>query len=173
MVTAVALVPADHVALTLAAFVVVMAVARWATIPWSALFVRLALAQPFVLGVAVLALFQGRGLNAFVAVALKSTVSLSALQLLVHTTPFEALLDASRRARLPRSLVLVLTLMHRSLFLLIEESKRMQRARAARSFRGGRAGTWRAHASVIAVSFIRSVSRAERMATAMRARGWS
>jgi cobalt/nickel transport system permease protein len=131
------------------------------------------MAQPFVLGVAVLALFQGNGLAVFVALATKATVCVDVVQLLAHTTPFPELLRALRRARLPVALVLVLELLHRYLFLVVDESRRMVRARMTRTFHPNRRGTWRALSSVIAVSFVRSVMRAERIAVAMRARGAS
>ena len=139
--------------------------------PLSSFLVRLALVQPFVLGVAVLALFQGRGLAVFGALALKSTTCVAALQLLAATTPFPELLRTLERARVPRTFVQVLALLHRYLFVLLDESRRMRRARIARTWTGGRWAAWRGLASVVATSFVRSVTRAERIAVAMRARG--
>jgi cobalt/nickel transport system permease protein len=75
--------------------------------------------------------------------------------------------------RVPRALVVALGLLDRFLHVLLEESRRMRRARAARTWRRGRWVAWRFLASVVAVSFIRSMARAERVAVAMRARGWS
>jgi cobalt/nickel transport system permease protein len=172
-VTGLALVsPANMVGIELA-LVLVLAVAIIARVPLSTLLAHLALAQPFALGVAVLALFQGRGLLVFAALAIKSTACVTALQLLAFTTPFSELLDALRRARIPESLVLTLSFLHRYLFVLVEESRRMRRARLARTWRPSLWASWQALSSVIAVSFVRSVARAERIAVAMRARGCS
>ena len=59
------------------------------------------------------------------------------------------------------------------LHVMVEESRRMQRARAARTWHARPLASWRAHASTIGLSFVRSVSRAERIFAAMLARGWS
>jgi cobalt/nickel transport system permease protein len=181
LVTGVALVPAPNAVWTVAALALVAGVVRVARIPLSVFVSGLALAQPFVLGVAVLALFQGRGLTVFAALAIKSTACVAAVQALALTTRFDDLLDALRRARLPRALITTLALLHRYSFVLVDESMRMRRARMARTWPrrtwtspwSRRAAAWTALSSVIAVSFVRSVTRAERIATAMRARGWS
>jgi cobalt/nickel transport system permease protein len=120
-----------------------------------------------------LALFQGQGLGVFAAIALKTTTCVAVLQLLAHTTPFSDLLAALEAAHLPRTLTLVLALLHRYLFVLVDESRRMRRARAARTFSARRWTEWHSLSSVIATSFVRSLTRAERIAAAMRARGWS
>jgi cobalt/nickel transport system permease protein len=171
LVTTLALVPVDRAGWALGALVLLAGLVRIARVPVSAFLARIALAQPFVLGIAVLALFQGRGLDVFVAIVLKSTASVAALQLLAHTTHFEDLLLVLRRAGLPRALVMALGLLHRYLFVLVEESVRMRRARLARTWQRRRGATWRALSSVIAVSFVRSLQRAERIAAAMQARG--
>jgi cobalt/nickel transport system permease protein len=172
-VVGVVLVPVAHPLWTCAAIALLVAVVLVARLPLSAFLARLALAQPFVLGVAVLALFQGRGLAVFAALALKSTACVAAVQLFAHVTPFYDLLEVLRRARVPSALVLALALLHRYLFVVIEESRRMRRARRARTWQASGWSTWKSLASVIAVSFVRSTARAERISIAMRARGWS
>jgi cobalt/nickel transport system permease protein len=173
VVVALAVVPIGRAPWIAAVLVALGILARVGRVPLSTFVARIALAEPFVLGVAVLALFQGRGLSVFLAVVLKSTTCVAAVQLLAHTTPFEDILDVLRRARIPAVLVLTLALLHRYLFVLVDETQRMRRARAARTWRKERFGTWRALASVVAVSFVRSMARAERIYIAMRARGWS
>jgi cobalt/nickel transport system permease protein len=172
-VVGVVLVPVARPLWICAAIGLLVAVVLVARLPPSAFLARLALAQPFVLGVAVLALFQGRGLAVFAALALKSTACVAAAQLFAHTTPFYDLLAVLRRARLPAALILTLALLHRYLFVVIDESRRMRRARAARTWQTSGWSTWKSLASVVAVSFVRSTARAERIAIAMRARGWS
>jgi cobalt/nickel transport system permease protein len=172
-VTGLVLIPIDHVGWMALALALAFGLGRVARIPFSAFVGRLALAQPFALGVAVLVLFQGAGLKVFGAVVLKSTACVAAVQLLAQTTPLPDLLDVLRRARLPDVFVLALALLHRYLFVLIEESRRMRRARLARTLRRSPGQTWRTLSSVIAVSFVRSIVRAERISVAMRARGFS
>lgn len=170
---AVVLVPVDRVALLALALAAVAAGAVASRVPARVFLARVALAQPFVLGVALLALFQHQGLAVFVSVALKSTACVAATQLLAHTTRFHDILGALRRSRVPAALVVTLALLHRYLGVVLEESRRMQRARAARTWRRSRWRVWTMLSTVIAVSFVRSLARAERISVAMRARGWS
>ncbi len=174
VVACLAFVPVAHAGWTLLALgAVASSLARRSLSPSSTFAARLALAQPFVLGVSVLALFQGRGLSVFAALAIKSTACVAAVQLLAQTTRATDMIDALRRAWMPDTLVLAFALLYRYLFVLVDESARMRRARLARTWRSTRWTSWRALASVVAVSFVRSIARAERIAAAMRARGWS
>lgn len=88
LVIGVALVPVGHAIWTGPVLIAVLVGARASRVPLRAFVARLAVVQPFVLGVAVLALFQGRGLDACAAVAFKTTTCVTAVQLLAHTTPF-------------------------------------------------------------------------------------
>jgi cobalt/nickel transport system permease protein len=169
-VASIPVVDTGYLALPLGA---VVAAAIASRVPLSVFLARIALAQPFVLGVAILALFQHRGLAAFASVVAKSTACVAATQVLAHTTRFHDLLGALRRARVPAVLVVTLALLQRYLAVVIDESRRMRRARAARTWQTSRWNTWTALSSVIAGSFVRSLARAERISVAMRARGWS
>jgi cobalt/nickel transport system permease protein len=173
IVIAIAWVPVDRAGWVAAVLAGVVLLTRMARVPLSTFAGRIAIAEPFILGVAVLALFQGRGLTVFLAIALKSTTCVAAVQLLTHTTSFPDILDVLHRARLPALLVHTLALLHRYLFVLVDEMHRMRRARAARTWQSRRWGTWSALSSVIAAAFVRSAARAERVYAAMRARGWS
>ena len=133
---------------------------------------RVLLLEPFVLGTAALSLFQPGGVPVFVSMLVKSTLCLSGMVLLTETTRFSELLDVARRARIPGPLRTTLTLAYRFLFVLKDETIRMNRARAARRFTRSRRAVWRASATVAAVLFIRSSERAERVYSAMCARGW-
>jgi cobalt/nickel transport system permease protein len=181
LVLAIALVPVSRAGWVVVVLVALVGVARAGRVPLSSFVARVAIAEPFVLGVAILSLFQGRGIAVFLAIALKSTTCVAAVQLLAHTTPFQDILAVLDRARLPRVLVHTLGLLHRYLFVLVEETHRMRRARAARTLspdvsvnaRVDAWAAWKALSSVIAVSFVRSMARADRVHDAMRARGWS
>src|SRR5580658_1120519 len=76
--TGLVLIPIAHVGWMGLALALAFGLGRVARIPLSAFVGRLALAQPFALGVAVLVLFQGRGLAIFAAVMLKSTACVAA-----------------------------------------------------------------------------------------------
>lgn len=133
---------------------------------------RLLLLEPFVLGVAMLSLFQPNGLAVFLAMLIKSTLCLCAMLLLTATTSFTDLLRILQVWRVPPLLVTVLALMYRYLAVLIDESMRMQRARQSRTFTAARRHIWSASASVIGHLFVRTSERAERIYAAMCARGW-
>jgi len=165
--------PVRHALWGLLALPLLLLGALLARVELRALVARLAVALPFVLGVASLALFGHAGFERFLALLVKSGVSILTLQLLTQTTPISELLLALRRAHLPEVLCSTISLLHRYLFVMADESKRMRRARAGRTLQSSRFALWRALGSSIGLLFVRTVSRAERVHAAMRARGGS
>jgi cobalt/nickel transport system permease protein len=141
-------------------------------IPWRFLIGRLLILEPFALGVAVMTLFQHDGYILFLSILVKSTLCLFAMILMSNTTPFSQVLAALRAVRIPRTLITVLALAYRYLFVLIDEGERIQRARRSRTFSGGRAGRWVTLSSLVGQLFVRSTERAERIYDAMVSRGW-
>ena len=139
---------------------------------WRFLLKRLLVLEPLVLGVAGLLLFQPGGGAKFALALGKTNLCLLTTLLLSQTTRFTDLLEVLRRLRLPWLFVTTLTLMHRYLFVLAEESDRMRRARASRSFTTGRRFQWQTLSSVVGLLFVRASERAERIYSAMCARGW-
>jgi cobalt/nickel transport system permease protein len=147
-------------------------VALLSSVPLRHLGHRLLLAEPFAVGVALLALLQDHGLQVFLAMLAKSTLCLFCIILLNSTTRFTDLLQVFRRLRVPALLVVTLALMHRYLFVLVDETVRLRRARRSRTFTTGRVFGWRLTATVAAQLFVRTSERAERVYAAMCARGW-
>ena len=133
---------------------------------------RLLFLEPLALGVAILTLLQPHGGKIFALIVVKATLCLLTVILLSNTTPFAEVLRVFRRARVPALLITTLALMYRYLFVLVEESGRMSRARACRTFASGRTGAWKSLAAVVGRLFVRSTERAERIHAAMCARGW-
>ena len=150
----------------------VVAIAVISRIPWRFLVRRVVLLEPFVLGVAALALFQPGGWRLLAFLVAKSTVCLATMVLLANTTPFSDLLGVLRRAHVPALLVTTLSLMYRYLFVLIDEAGRMRRARASRTLVARRTWAWRTAATVVSGMFVRSSERADGIYAAMCARGW-
>ena len=72
----------------------------------------------------------------------KSNLCILALLVLGWTTPFPELLQALRRLRLPSVMLTTLALMYRYLPVLAEEARRMERARASRTFSRKRRIAW-------------------------------
>jgi cobalt/nickel transport system permease protein len=147
-------------------------VAITSRIPLLYLLSRVLLFEPFVLGVAALSLFQSGGFAVFSFLVMRGSICLFAVVLFSNTTRFAELLTVMRRLRIPSLLITTLALMYRYIFLLIDETERMQRARASRTFRSGKSQKWRSMASIAGQLFVRSTERAERIYSAMCARGW-
>lgn len=134
---------------------------------------RVLLLEPFVLGVAALSLWGPHGWTVFWQAVLRSTLCVAALVLLAATTPFSEIVRVLREWRVPPLLLTTLTLMDRYLFVLVEESGRMQTARRSRTFaRRSRLAVWGEQAETLGQLFVRAVARAERIYAAMCARGW-
>jgi cobalt/nickel transport system permease protein len=133
---------------------------------------RLLLLSPFVLGVVAVNALQATGHARWLALATRSGISLFTVVLLANTTPFGKILGALRSARVPALLITTLALMHRYLFVLLDESERMRRARASRTFQRQRRVRWHVLGTVVGQLFVRASERAERIYAAMCARGW-
>ena len=120
------------------------------------------------------------GLARFVAILLKSWLSVQVALLLVMTTPFTDLVWALGSLRVPGTLVALIAFMVRYGATLNDEAERLLRARAARSAHAeGRpaGGTlfWRARVAggMVGNLFLRSYERSERIYAAMMARGYT
>src|ERR1035438_966438 len=94
---------------------------------------RLAWLSPLILGVALVNALQPAARGGWVVVATKSTICLLTIILVSNTTPFSQVLRVLKAVRVPGLLITTLALMHRYLFVLVEEAERMRRARASRS----------------------------------------
>ena len=151
---------------------ILLIVAALSRIPPGFLVRRILFLEPFVLGVAFLAIFQENGWRHFLSILLRSTLCLLTVILLSNTTPFAELMGVLRRMRVPALLITILALMYRYLFVLVDESERMARARNSRTFTSRRIFAWTVFAGVAGQLFIRSTERAERIYAAMCARGW-
>jgi cobalt/nickel transport system permease protein len=151
---------------------VLLAVAAVSRIPPGFLAKRLLFLEPFAVGAALLSLFQTNGVAVFATLVVKSTLCLVTMILLANSTPFSAILDVLKRWHFPALLITTLALMYRYLFLLIDEAERMNRARASRTFIAGRRRSWHLLGTVVGQLGVRSTERAERIYSAMRARGW-
>jgi cobalt/nickel transport system permease protein len=133
---------------------------------------RLLVAEFFILGFALLALVTPSAAALFLSAIIKSNLCVTTLVLLTWTTSFHEILQVLRRLRFPAIMLTTLALMYRYLPVLLEESRRMQRARASRTFSRSRGLAWRSLSAIIGQLFIRSAERAERIYLAMCSRGW-
>ena len=141
-------------------------------LPLKRILSRVLILEPLVAGVALLSLFQHRGLEVFLGLIVKSTLCLVTMIILSGTTSFSDLLAALRKLRVPSILITTLALTFRYLFLLLDELERMRSARTSRTFSERRHQRWHMLATTVAQLFIRTSLRAERVYGAMCARGW-
>jgi cobalt/nickel transport system permease protein len=133
---------------------------------------RMLVAEFFVLGLALLSFFTPSKAPLFLSAIIKSNLCVFTLLLLTWTTPFSEILLVLRRLRFPTVMLTTLALMYRYLPVLTEESRRMQRARASRTFSRSQRLAWRSLSVIIGQLFVRSAGRAERIYLAMCSRGW-
>lgn len=166
------LVPWEWRAWFIAAVVPLLLAALLSRIPVWFLIRRLLLLSPFVLGVVLVNALQVSTHGRWPALATRSGICLFTVVLLANTTPFGKILGALRSARVPPLLVTTLALMHRYLFVLLDESERMRRARISRTFQRQRRVRWHLLGTVVGQLFVRASERAERIYAAMCARGW-
>ncbi|MCY2925583.1 MAG: cobalt ECF transporter T component CbiQ [Planctomycetota bacterium] len=152
-----------------AALLLIAAISR---VPWGFLVRRMLLLEPLVIGVAILSLFQPGGWRVFLVLVAKTSLCLFTMILMANTTPFSSILRVLKVLRVPSLLVTTLALMYRYLFVLADEAQRMKRARLSRTFTTTRTRSWGTIATVISQLFIRASERAERIYSAMCARGW-
>ena len=133
---------------------------------------RLAWLSPFILSVALVNALQPAARGSWLTVAVKSTICLLTIIVVSNTTPFSGILHVLKRVHVPGLLITTIALMHRYLFVLVEEAERMRRARASRTFTHDRRARWQALSTVVGQLFVRASERAERIYDAMCARGW-
>lgn len=112
------------------------------------------------------------GLIVLGSVAIKVTLSLLLLNLLILTTPIPALLEALRRLKMPPLLVAIMASMYRYLQVLIQEFTTMRRAALSRNLMLNNKGTRRVIGNIMGALFIRTYERGERIYQAMQARGY-
>ena len=119
--------------------------------------------------------FSGRmsTVSAAAAIVGKSYLSALAVLLLAATTRLSDLLHALERFRVPGAFLMIVHFLYRYLFVLSEEAQHMRYAHRSRGAGRGWPLRWQAVAAAIAVLFVRSYARAERIHRAMLARGFA
>jgi cobalt/nickel transport system permease protein len=153
-------------------------------IPFMFIFKKVLLVSPFAVFIGIfnplldsgqVSIFQGLTISAgwlsFFSIILKFTLTVSTALLLIATTSFPAVCHALRQLRLPSLFVSQLSFLYRYIFVLMEETMRIVRARNMRSY-GQRGKGIRTFVRIVGILFIRTVERAERIYNAMLSRGF-
>lgn len=120
-------------------------------------------------------IFNGLTISAgwlsFFSILVKFSLTVSTALLLVATTSFPGVCHAFRKLGFPSLFVSQLLFLYRYIFVLMEETMRIVRARDMRSY--GRRGTGiRVFVRLVGILFLRTVERAERVYYAMLSRGF-
>lgn len=178
-----------HLPPALVGLVLALGVGLWANVSLRWLAERLALAMVFIAMFGVWLPFlpaDGHvvthwlgwrisltGLSLFAALLCKTSAAVLVFLLLLVTTPVIELFRAARELRLPRVLVQVILMTWRYLDVLGEEFQRLRLALRVRAFRSrANLHTYRTVGQVTGTLMVRGHERAERVAQAMRCRGF-
>jgi cobalt/nickel transport system permease protein len=111
-------------------------------------------------------------IEAFLGILARNSLAFLMMLVLTSVTPWRDLLLAMNKLRVPRVLVATMLFMERYLHVLSDELSRMITARRARSFRRGGSLAWSLMTGMLGMLLLRSIERAERVHSAMLARGW-
>ncbi|MBM3792484.1 MAG: hypothetical protein FJW31_00130 [Acidobacteria bacterium] len=139
-----------------------------AQLSWAGFLRRLSVVLPVTATFALLTWLSTGDAGRAGALLSRSLVSVAFAIVLIATTPAHALLTGAERLGAPRMLVAVAQMVHRYLFVLIDQALRMRQA--ARSRGGFR---WSAAAGAAAALLLSSEQRATRIHQAMLARGFT
>jgi len=111
------------------------------------------------------------GWLSFFSIIVKFMLTVSSALLLIAVTSFPGICEALGRMKFPKIFVIQLLFLYRYIFVLLDVTLRMFRAREARSF-GKKGKEIRNFIRLISVLLVRSLERAERIYQAMLSRGF-
>ncbi|MDX9753258.1 MAG: cobalt ECF transporter T component CbiQ [bacterium] len=112
------------------------------------------------------------GLDLFFNIMAKSTLAIFSVVFLNLTTPFHSLLKGIQSLGAPRIMTDTLVIAYRYLFVISGERERMLMARRARHVHPTPFLEWRSLSQLVAMLFIRSYNRGDRLYQAMCSRGY-
>lgn len=112
------------------------------------------------------------GWVSFLSILLKFFLTMCSALLLISTTSFPGICHALQKLRIPEIFISQLLFLYRYIFVLIEETLRMVRARDLRSF-GKKGKGMGVFINLIGTLFMRTIERADRIYHAMLSRGFS
>lgn len=168
-------------------FFILLAIVILSRLPFSPLFKRSLVIIPFVVLVAIFLPFFGsgetievfnvqlsvEGLEKFKDIVMKAFLSVFCAALLVETTEFQDLLKGFEKLKMPTIMVVLISFTYRYFSVILEEARRMKRARDARSTGGSFVWQMKTLGNILGQLFIRSYERSERVYQAMVLRGFT
>jgi cobalt/nickel transport system permease protein len=112
------------------------------------------------------------GWLSFGSILLRFALTVGACLILVATTSFQGICYALEKFLAPRVFVLQLLFLYRYLFVLVEQTVRLVRARSLRTFQGRGLGI-KSYVPLLGQLLLRSMDRAQRIHLAMLCRGFT
>jgi cobalt/nickel transport system permease protein len=112
------------------------------------------------------------GWISFFSILLKFFLTMCSALLLISTTSFPGVCHALRKLGVPEIFISQLLFLYRYIFVLVEETLRMVRARDLRSF-GKKGKEMKVFIHLVGTLFMRTIERADRIYHAMLSRGFS
>lgn len=143
-------------------------------VPLSFILKRFVHLLPFIILISISFLFKKEeGLFLFANCVVKACLIIVLVLIVSSTTKFNQLLEALRQLKTPALFISLLSFMYRYLFLLEDQLLRTKRAYDCRNInKTNNFGAVRILSNILAVLFIRTYERAERIYLAMCARGY-
>lgn len=112
------------------------------------------------------------GWISFLSIIIKFLLTISAALLLIATTSFPGVCSSLQKLGIPEIFVSQLLFLYRYIFVLMEETMKIVRARDMRTF-GKKGQGVKIFVNLIGVLFIRTIERSERIYQAMLSRGFN
>jgi len=174
LVLVLTILPGDYISYSalplLLLLIIVLVISR---VPVKHVVKRTLVILPLILPVILLnSIFMESGLSHSLILSVRSFLSILSLVLLVSVTRFSDIMKTLSRWHFPRIMIMIISFMYRYFFLLTGEMEKMIRAVKLRSGDTGGAGMFRIYSQILAILFIKSYERAERVYQAMLMRGY-
>ncbi|MEQ8190724.1 MAG: cobalt ECF transporter T component CbiQ [Candidatus Eremiobacterota bacterium] len=112
------------------------------------------------------------GMRELAGVLLKSYFSVLSMIVLTSTTSFPALMRGFRILYIPKTLIVIIGFMYRYITVIAEEALIMLRARDCRYFGGFSLRQIKITGNMVAILFIRTLERSEKIYSSMLSRGY-
>jgi cobalt/nickel transport system permease protein len=153
-------------------------------LPFNYLLKKIILVAPFAVLIGIFNPFMDRevlvqigslnisgGWISFFSIMIRFGLTVSAALILISLTGFNTVCMALKKLGVPRPFVIQLLFLYRYIFVLIDETSRMVRARSLRSFASGGIH-FKVFVSLIGQLLLRTLDRAQRIHLAMCCRGF-
>lgn len=165
-------------------FVFPLVLCAMGNVPLAYLLKKLALVSPFAIFIGIfnplldrdiLIHLSGIGISggwvSFASILIRFALTAGAAFTLIAVTGFNAVCMALQKLGTPKVFVVQLMVLHRYMFVLVNEASRMVRARSLRSFNSDRSGM-KSYGPLLGHLLLRTVDRAQRIHLAMCCRGF-